>query len=246
MDEPDTQNHRPIIAITTDLVERNAQPTAMCTVAYAARVFAAGGIPILVPPTPQCVGEFADRFDAFVFTGGDDPATEPFGAPTHPKANLVHPARQRFETALLLTLAQEHPDKPVLGICLGMQMMALVAGGSLDQHLPDTHKDADRHWDNAHPVEAVGGPDAPLASGFVTSRHRQAVSDPGSLRVCARANDNIIEGIYDPRRAHYVGVQWHPERTESLPMGQACFDALVSAAVKPNRACELTPAPASP
>jgi len=233
---------RPVVAITTDLVERNARPTSMVALAYASCVHAAGALPVLLPPVAPTVAEVVHRFDAFVFTGGDDPATEPFGAPTHPRATLVHSVRQRFETALLLALAEERPDKPVLGVCLGMQMMALVAGGSLNQHLPDTHKNAAHHWDNEHPVVAVGGSDGPIRSGFVMSRHRQAVDDPGVLQVCALADDSLIEAVHDPGRAFYLGVQWHPERTGPGALGQACFDALVQAARRPRP----TPEPASP
>ena len=67
-----------------------------------------------------------------MFIGGDDPRTEPFGEPTHPKATPVEPERQAFETALLEEL-QRRPGAPVLGVCLGMQMMALHAGGKLNQ-----------------------------------------------------------------------------------------------------------------
>ncbi|MEZ6243341.1 MAG: gamma-glutamyl-gamma-aminobutyrate hydrolase family protein [Phycisphaerales bacterium] len=237
---------RPVVAITTDLIQPNDRPTSQSALAYASCVHAAGALPILLPPIPQSVPEVARRFDAFVFTGGDDPATEPFGVPTHPKATLIHPTRQRFETALLLALAENHPDTPVLGICLGMQMMALVAGGKLNQHLPDTHECAALHWDHEHPIAAVGDPVFPLASGLVMSRHRQAVSDPGSLEVCATASDSVIEGIHDPDRAFYLGVQWHPERTGPGPLGQDCFDALVSFARERADRLESTPTPASP
>ncbi len=231
---------RPLVAITTDLIDRRGTATSRVALDYAARVHAAGATPVFLPPIPAMIGDAIERFDAFVLTGGDDPATEPFGKPTHPKATLIHPTRQRFETTLLAELADRRPDAPVLGICLGMQLMALVAGGELNQHLPDTHPDADLHWEHEHPVEAVH--DSPLvASGIILSRHVQAVADPGELEVGALAPDRVIEAVVDPGRAHYLGVQWHPERTGAGPLGQGCFDALVAAIAAPSR-----PAPASP
>jgi putative glutamine amidotransferase len=178
--------------------------------------------------------EFAARYlalcNAIIFTGGDDPATERYGEPTHPAAKLVHPDRQRFEEALLAALDQaREKTKPVLGICLGMQMMALHRGGALHQHLPDVLPTAPEHQnDHQHAVEPAPG--AGLARGTVASWHHQAVRDAGRMRVIASAPDGVIEAIDDPARAFYLGVQWHPERTSDPKLGQELFDRLVAAA----------------
>lgn len=178
--------------------------------------------------------EFAARYlalcDAIIFTGGDDPATERYGEPTHPAAKLVHPDRQRFEEALLAALDEARQRvKPVLGICLGMQMMALHRGGALHQHLPDVLATAAEHQnDHQHTLEPAPG--AGLPRGAVASWHHQAVRDAGRLRVIARASDGVIEAIDDPARGFYLGVQWHPERTSDPKLGQELFDRLVKAA----------------
>jgi putative glutamine amidotransferase len=189
------------------------------------------------------------RCDGFVLTGGDDPRTEPFGEPTHPQACLIHPLRQEYETELLRALLIA--GKPVLGICLGMQMMALVAGGRINQHMPDSvstardHRAEDAQRTGRDAMHAIvpdlGAPACPAtrllsaATGgsgppHVASRHHQAVSDPGSLRVIARAHDGVIEAVTDPSRPYYIGVQWHPERTEHPALGLDLFRALVQAA----------------
>lgn len=215
----------PIVGITCDLiVAEGAPPKTAAAAAYSAAVARAGGVPVLLPPIAALAGAHAGACGAFVLTGGDDPRTEPFGVPTHPRATPLHPDRQEYETALLRLLAAEFPDKPVLGVCLGMQMMALVAGGSLDQHMPDTRGDAARHWGATHAV--TGG----LGRGVVHSRHRQCVSDPGSLVVLGHADDGVIEGVGDPRRLFYVGVQWHPERTDDPVLGAGLFQRLMAAA----------------
>ncbi len=219
--------NKPLVAITTDLIDRNARPTAICTTAYAHRVTQAGGLPILLPPIPQLAPDAAARFDAFVFTGGDDPVTEPFGVPTHPKADRLHPDRQAFEIALLTQLRDHHPDKPVLAICLGMQLMALLAAGTLDQYMPDTTPSAQRHWDADHPIIPEQNCDW-LTAANVHSRHKQAVATPGSLTIAARSDDNIIEALHDPARSFYRGVQWHPERTDTPALGANLFKLLIS------------------
>lgn len=217
----------PLIAITADLMIRNERPTAFSTMTYTHSVLAAGGIPVILPPAPMRIPDLIERFDAFILTGGDDPVTEPFGHPTHPESVRVLHDRQQFETSLLKEL-QNHPQIPVLGICLGMQMMGLVAGGVLNQHLPETHNSHADHWEHTH--EITSADESILASGITYSKHRQAIEDPGSMRPLAIAHDGVIEAIDDPARRFYLGVQWHPERTDNQSLGQRIIDQLVDAA----------------
>lgn len=221
----------PIIGITCSLDDRDVRLRR----AYTLAVQNAGGVPILLPPPgPEhlrdSLARYLDLCRGFVLTGGDDPATESYGEPTHPAATLVHPDRQRFEEALLDALRADPPcPAPVLGICLGMQMMALRAGGALHQHLPEVLASAADHAaDHLHPIAPEPG--APIAAGTVPSWHHQAVRDPGRLRIIARAPDGVIEAIDDPSRTFYLGVQWHPERTSHDPLGAAIFRSLVRAA----------------
>ena len=222
--------HRPIVGITVDIAAANERLRAQCSLAYADAIAIAGGTPILLTPDPGLAEAQFRLCDAIVLTGGDDPRTEPFGAPTHPKATPVHPRRQAFETCLLGLL--DGTPKPTLGVCLGMQMMALHAGGRLDQHMPDTRPDAARHWDAAHavvPVGAAGRSLVRIPPGTVHSRHRQAVVDPGRLEVLGVSDDGVIEAIADTARAFHVGVQWHPERTTDAALGDDLFGALLAA-----------------
>ncbi len=223
----------PLVGITTDLCESPNGARAFAYTRYAHAVTAAGGVPVLLPPIRAAAGEHARRLSAFVFTGGDDPRMEPFGGTTHPLATPVHADRQAYEAALLDVLEQRHRDKPVLGVCLGMQMMALHAGGALDQRMEESSPSiAAMHRDGTHEVvPADTGPHRPLGAGplVVFSRHRQAVSDSGGLRVLARCPDGVIEAVWDPDRVFYVGVQWHPERTEHEAAGIGLFRRLVAA-----------------
>jgi putative glutamine amidotransferase len=223
---------RPIVVgITTDLVTTDTgRVKADCSLAYSTRIAAAGGTPILLPPIPALAESHLALCDAIVFTGGDDPRTEPFGAPTHKEAKPVHPQRQEYET-LLLNLLAKRSETPVLGVCLGMQMMSLVAGGALDQHLPDTLATAQQHK-GTHQIVPVAGAHKPfaIAPGSALSHHHQAVKHPGNLTILARSDDGLIEAVADPNRSFYLGVQWHPERTEDSALGQDLFTALVAAA----------------
>lgn len=224
----------PLVGITTDLASHPNGERVFTYRNYAEAVSAAGGVPVLLAPVVGCVRAFVAAMDAFILTGGDDPCTEPFGVPTHARAERVHPARQAFETSLLRALAADRPEAPVLGVCLGMQMMALVAGGVLEQCMPETCPTHAQHWEREHAVEPVGEPGIVLR-GVVRSKHRQAVADAGSMAVTARAPDGVVEAIADEGRRYCLGVQWHPERTLDDAVGAAVFRGLVHACGKTTR-----------
>ncbi len=227
-------NRGPMVGITTDVVEHANGERVFAYRPYVEAVVRAGGVPVLLPPVVEGVGAFVERLDGFVLTGGDDPCTEPFGEPTHAKVTRVHADRQAFETQLLEELERVRPEVPVLGVCLGMQMMALVAGGKLEQYMPETCATHEAHWGHEHTVEPVGGVEGKdigglALRGIVHSKHKQAVADAGALTVIASAPDGVVEAVCDPVRRFYVGVQWHPERTADAAVGQGVFDALVGA-----------------
>lgn len=233
-----SQNRRTIVGITVDNRDNTAASGRFeSPIAYSCCVAAAGGVALLLPHDLAAVPDMLALCDAFIFTGGADPVTEPFGEATHAAARRMDPQRQAFETALLRALAADAPDKPVLGICLGMQLMALIAGGSLHQHLPDVLDPAlaAQHLnDTPHPLAVLAAspllPEPAVAGTHVTSHHHQAVADAGRLRVLATGPGDVIEAIDDPARRFYAGVQWHPERTAAAAVGQKLIDALVRAA----------------
>lgn len=241
----------PRIGITADLPTlTDTPPTYASRCAYADMLRRCDALPIILPPPINAAPaelallatQYLDAVDGVLFTGGADPATESFGQPTHPAAKKLNPARQCFELALFAALDQPpHQHKPVLAVCLGMQLMALHHKGSLHQHLPDSPHapTAPEHLDNAlHTINPTIADHPVLAApGRAASVHHQAVNNPGRLRVVARAHDGVIEAIDDPARPFYLGVQWHPERTPDGPdsdhLASGLFRAFI-ARVKQN------------
>lgn len=189
-------------------------------------------------PVLERVEELVGRCDGLILTGGDDPIMETWGRPTHPNAVTVDPARQAFDVAAYQAACRG--GVPVLGICLGMQIMGLEAGGELDQHLPDSLQTAADHGDGrGHTVSGS------LGRGAVHSRHHQAMRTAGAFEVAATSHDGLIEAIVDPNADFRVGVQWHPERSSDGPLGSELFEQLVAAATGPSQFVEGAPHAAS-
>jgi len=203
---------------------------------YSRAVTMAGGAAILLPHEPDLAERYVAMCDGIIITGGADPDTTPFGEPLHPLARKIDERRQAFESAIIQAIERDARQPATMGVCLGMQMLALHAGGKLDQYMPDTigQSATDKHLDKAHTIVLCAG-DSVLcqlqagATSSVFSSHRQAVVDAGRMRVIARADDGTVEAIDDPARRFHVGVQWHPEDTDG-PYGDALIERFVRAA----------------
>ena len=247
---------RPRIGITVDNKDNTAESRRYESgIAYSRAIAEAGGLPLLLPHEPALADDYVALCDGIMLTGGADPRMEAFGQRTHEKARPVDERRQAFELAMLAALDRRR-ERPALGICLGMQFMGLHAGGRLNQHLPDTlgeaaalHQKDARHAVKVRVRDSVlvgsalrtssllsprGGEevrtaDPTKAQSLVTSWHRQALDDPGRLRLIATAPDGVIEAIDDPSRPFYLGVQWHPERGDDGPLSRGLLARFVDA-----------------
>ncbi len=236
---------RPVIGITCDTAAPNESDQRRrdfryeSPAEYASTVDRVGGTPLLLPYAIDRIADHLRVCDGILISGGNDPDTTAFGAPVHSEAKLVRPERQNYELALLAAL--ESTDHPVLGVCLGMQWLALHAGGRLDQHLPVAESIgpdcAEHHCSGAHAiVRMVESHPVLSAGGVVHSRHHQAVADAGALRVIARsdpASGSVIEAVDRPGPRFWLGVQWHPEHTSDPNLGDGVVAALIEASRKP-------------
>ena len=211
---------------------REGQTYHYLSAAYAEAVVGAGGVPLYLPShgDPAAVLE---RVDALLIPGGDDLLPDrPY--PESVRFEPVPDAQLRFDLGLLR--AARARRLPVLGICYGMQVLAVADGGALIYDIATDCPEVGEHQlrpNGRHDVYV--DPDSRLARIVgsehvrVNSRHHQAVSEPGeTLRACAHAGDGLIEAIEssDGDGAFCVGVQWHAEQLEG-GAGAGLFSALV-------------------
>jgi putative glutamine amidotransferase len=187
---------------------------------YSHAVQRAGGLALILPPddvVAESPDELLDMLDGLILAGGSDIDPASYGAKPHPETRNTRPERDRFELALG-TRALER-DMPVLGICRGMEMLNVIQGGTLDQHLGlELH----RHTPGAfvdHGVRLEAGSLAARVVGDerteVKSAHHQGLDELGEGVIASGyADDGIVETIELPERSFAVGVLWHPEEDE--------------------------------
>ena len=207
---------------------------------YLDAVMQAGGCPAVLPLCGEgdMTGLYAAAFDGFLFTGGPDVAPSLYNETPSEKCGVPVPLRDTMENGLIQTLIGL--DKPVLGICRGIQLINAALGGSLYQDIPGEYPTAVNHWQEppySEPVHRVHPvPDTPLAALLrkdtidVNSHHHQAVKRLSPrLSVMALSEDGLIEAAYMPNRRFVWAVQWHPEHTLWDENSRALFKAFTMA-----------------
>jgi putative glutamine amidotransferase len=227
---------RPRLGLIGELL--GEKPEVRISLRVAAAVERAGGLPLILPPLPETLETLLESVDGLVFAGADDFDTARLGlGPTHAAARPVPAAKQDFDLALARA-ALGH-QMPVLGICYGMQLLALAAGGTLHQHLPEDRPDGREHAGGVrHAVSLAAGTKLRQLCGVATldvvSRHHQAVASVARPWTVAGTDDEgLIEAIEHAELPFAVGVQWHPELSmgaEDSPAHLLLFTRLVEAA----------------
>ncbi|KXV17692.1 glutamine amidotransferase [Acetobacter malorum] len=205
---------------------------------YMSAVATAAGLPVALPLFPQLASEYLDQIDGLLITGGAfdiDPSL--YGEAERHSSVTLRPVRTQAEQAYLAAAMQR--KMPVLGICGGMQLLAVALGGTLIQHIPEScptalpHEQPNPRDEASHAVHLE--PDTLLARCVgrprmaVSSSHHQAVRTPGRGIINALAEDGLIEGVEDPTLPFCLGVQWHPEFGID-PGDRSIFSAFVQAA----------------
>ncbi|BCX19524.1 MAG: gamma-glutamyl-gamma-aminobutyrate hydrolase [Geminicoccaceae bacterium] len=215
---------RPAIGVTLDSEPPGGyakQPWYALRENYCDVLAEAGGLPLALPHEPDLVEDYLARLDGLVITGGAfdiDPAL--YGATERHATVRLKERRTRFEWAI--TERALALDLPILGICGGQQLLNVVLGGRLIQHIPDSVPDALPHeqpnprTEPGHEVLVEPGTLLHRLTRaerlLVNSAHHQAAETVGpGVVVSGRAPDGVIEAIEDPRRRFCLGVQWHPE-----------------------------------
>ena len=251
--------YKPVIGITGNYGEL----TCKLAETYYKSVWRAGGVPVIIPPLADTdsIINTLEHLDGLLLSGGAD--YNPLYCGEEPSGQLGGINSERDLPELLMTRLAYHRQLPMLGICRGIQTLAMALGGHVAQDVSEVRgegqeaagikhsQDADRS-EPTHTVEIEPGStlfniykeaatcatfDAQRATLYVNSFHHQAVSHAGNrFRVTARAKDGIIEAIESSEFKSIMGVQWHPE---CMADGAPLFEWLVRQAAHHHDACDM-------
>jgi putative glutamine amidotransferase len=203
---------------------------------YAHAIETAGGVPALLPPTTpydEAAVAAVARLDGLVISGGADVAPQRYDEQPHERTTQWRDDRDAWELALLD--AADGAGLPVLGVCRGMQVMAVHGGGRLEQHVPDLvgHDGHNPQPGTFGETPVALDPGSRLASLIgpthtVQCHHHQAVRDHPGFTAVAWAEDGVLEAMESPGDRLCVAVQWHPEMAADAGLFQALVDAASS------------------
>lgn len=234
---------KPVIGITGNYGDL------ACTLGegYYQSVLAAGGVPVVIPPLSDlgAIINTLDHIDGLLLSGGAD--YNPLYAGEDPLPQLGGINAERDLPELLITRLAYNRQIPILGICRGIQTLAMALGGKVKQDISDVatvkHSQTAARSEATHTVTVVEGSVLhslyQTTTLYVNSFHHQAVGDAGPLfRVTARSTDGVIEAMESREYKSILGVQWHPE---CLPLEERSplFTWLVRQAASYRSACDL-------
>lgn len=240
-------HHRPLIGLTAN----HSDLDATLRDRYYKQIVAAGGTPVIIPPVAdkEVIVNTLEQLDGLILTGGAD--YNPLWMGEEPSAHLHGINRERDLAELLTARLAFNRQIPTLGICRGIQTLAIALGGKVAQDIQEAAspgtviikhaQDADR----SEPTHSVRIADGSILSGIyegetihVNSFHHQAVAQPGPhFHITATAPDGTVEAIESTEHKAVMGVQWHPEWLEEE--GRRLFKWLVDCAGNFHVAKEL-------
>jgi putative glutamine amidotransferase len=222
---------RPVIGICTALERARwsvwDQQAYLLPRSYIRAIQRAGGLVLMLPPDEAAErdpDQVLDLIDGLILAGGADIDPSSYGEDSHPETRGTVLERDSFEIALARRAIER--DLPLLGVCRGMQLMNVARGGTLLQHLPDSHGHHEHRrnpgtFDGAdHDVRLADGSLAARAAGEAVhgtkSHHHQGIDRLGTgLEVTGWSTiDELPEAVEMPERRFALGVQWHPEADE--------------------------------
>ncbi|MCX7914283.1 MAG: type 1 glutamine amidotransferase [Thermodesulfovibrionales bacterium] len=245
--------YKPIVGITLDYYKRRYSVEQ----SYIKSILFCGGLPLFIGPflvnstvtakylaqeeefslstnSSDYIELIADAIDGLLLSGGDDISPHYYGekiSVPKDKIKITSKLRSEFELRLIKEIIKR--EKPVFGICLGMQVLNVAFGGSLYQDLSYQTDCFLDHSSSEHYISIIKFPYSPMENTryLVNSTHHQAVKDLGEgLEVFAISEDGIIEGFYKRDYNFLVGVQWHPERSLDSQLSIVMFSAFIQKA----------------
>lgn len=237
---------KPLIALSPDegfspdTPGRPSLPRYELKMAYVQAVLDAGGVPLMLPYAVSEIARYVELCDGFVVTGGAfDVSPEEYGEAPRVGLGPLKAVRTGFERRLIEEVLRA--GKPLLGICGGMQLLNVVLGGSLVQHIPDEIPDALPHEQPfdprqpAHDVSVIPGSRLHGIAGAdviaANTTHHQAVGRLGRGLVASGCTaDGVIEAI-EHASDFVLGVQWHPELLDDA-VRLRLYGALVEACAR--------------
>lgn len=246
------RHSRPIVGINTDFIAagKNVRAHARLNAGYFDTVFAAGGLPVLLPPIGKEdeIEAYLDRIEGLVLCGGLDLDPRRQHQPSH-HAVMPMAERREFSDRLLVRRAIVR-QLPILGIGVGMHQLNAQLGGSLFLHLPEDLPRALPHRDplggpHRHAILIEPGTRMEEIYGGgeirVNSSHHQAVQQVGrGMRVGAVAPDGVIEAIEATDPSWFcVGVQWHPESETASALDMQLLECFLQACAQQTQPLEL-------
>lgn len=242
--------NKPIIGITLDAekggkkgISYSPLPWYALRKEYFSIISSLGAIPIALPHENIIINDYINLIDGLILTGGDfDIPPELYGQQNIHNSVIIKSERTAFEYELAQKVIAQ--NIPILGICAGEQLLNVILGGSLIQHIPDEiensieHQQTTPRTEAAHDVTIVRDTILYSIVGedklMVNSNHHQAVKTVGeNVVINAVASDGVIEGIEYTKHPFCIGVEWHPE-LEVNKGDRKIFEAFIKASLKNN------------
>ena len=239
----------PLIGITGNTAyQENAAFPEPLHINYSPRDFSkaiteAGGLPVIIPINePDLIKKYAEVIDGLVLAGGQDVSPHLYGEEKREVTHATSPERDKAEMALIEEMMER--NKPILGVCRGMQLLNVIFGGTLHQDLSERKDTCEKHVQDIPADQAIHqvkvDPNSYLGTVLpeelpVNSLHHQIINELGEgLRATAVSEDGVIEAVEseDPDQ-NFIAIQWHPESTHATdPHSLVLFEDLIERSKK--------------